>query len=157
MTYELKVERLFDAPPEVVFDTLVDPKAQPEIFADMVEGWSLLSFDIDLRVGGEWNNVFGRTDGSGEPDRMTSVFTEIDRPHRLSYTFTMFVSQWGRTIETTETITFDEQDGKTLMTIVQSGFETEEDRDAFASGTPEFMDAIQKAVAARMGMAEGSS
>lgn len=152
MTYELKVERLFDAPPEVVFDTLVDPEAQPEIFADQVEGWSLLSFDIDLRVGGKWNNVFGPTDGGGEPDRTTSVFTEIDRPHRLSYTFTMF---WGHTIETTVTITFEEQGGKTLMTIVQSGFETEEDRDAFASGTPGFMDAVQKAVAARMGGAEG--
>jgi uncharacterized protein YndB with AHSA1/START domain len=31
MTYELRIERLFDVPPEVVFDTLVDPDAQPEI------------------------------------------------------------------------------------------------------------------------------
>jgi uncharacterized protein YndB with AHSA1/START domain len=41
MTYDMKIERLFDAPPELVFDTMVDPEAQPEIFADQVPGWSL--------------------------------------------------------------------------------------------------------------------
>mgnify|MGYP003417410280 FL=1 len=44
MTYELKIERLFDAPPEVVFDTLVDPDAQEEVFNDQVEGWKLCEF-----------------------------------------------------------------------------------------------------------------
>ena len=59
MTYELKIERLFDAPPEVVFDTLVDPDAQEELFNDQVEGWKLWEFEIDLRVGGTWTIVFG--------------------------------------------------------------------------------------------------
>jgi hypothetical protein len=36
-----------------------------------------------------------------------------------------------------------------LVTIVQSGFETEEDRDSFLSGAPGFLDALQKAVASR--------
>ena len=31
MTYDLTLERLIDAPPEVVFDTIVDPEAQPEV------------------------------------------------------------------------------------------------------------------------------
>jgi uncharacterized protein YndB with AHSA1/START domain len=150
MTYELKVERLFDAPPELVFDTLVDPNAQEEIYADQVEGWKLISFDIDLRVGGRWTTLFGRADGSGEPDRVTSVLTEIDRPHRLSYDLSMYVSEWGRTVDSAVTITFEEQDGKTLVTILQSGFETEEDRDGFASGAPGYLDAVQRAVAARV-------
>ena len=42
MTYELRLERLFDAPPEVVFDTLVDPDAQEELFADQVPGVGLV-------------------------------------------------------------------------------------------------------------------
>jgi len=33
---------------------------------------------------------------------------------------------------------------------VQSGFETEEDRDAFMSGAPGFIDALQRAVAKRV-------
>jgi uncharacterized protein YndB with AHSA1/START domain len=155
MSHELRIERLFDAPPELVFDTLVDPDAQEELFADQVEGWRLLESEIDFRVGGTWTVVFGPADGSGEPDRLTNVFTEIDRPRRLAYELSMFVGEWGRTIDSTVNYTFEEQDGKTLLTIVQSGFETEEDRDAYLSGTPGFIDSLQRAVSRRVAGAEG--
>ena len=151
MTYELRIERVFDAPPEAVFDTLVDPDAQEELYAGQVPGWSLWEFAIDLRVGGTWTIVFGPSDRTGEPDRITYVFTQIDRPRLLAYSMSMFVSEWGRTVDSTETLTFEEQDGKTLFTIVQSGFESEADRDAFMSGTPGFLDALQRAVAKRVG------
>lgn len=150
MTYELKIERLVDAPPELVFDTYVDPEAQDELFSDQVEGWRLLESEIDLRVGGTWTIVFGPADEAGEPDRIRSVFTEIDRPHRLAYDLTMYVGEWGRSVDFTESITFDEQDGKTLVTIVQGGFESEADRDAFMSGTPGFLDSLERVVAARV-------
>jgi uncharacterized protein YndB with AHSA1/START domain len=151
MTYELRIERLFDAPLELVFDTLVDPDAQDELFNDQVEGWKLWEFEIDLRVGGAWTIVYGPADGNGEADRITNVFTEIDRPRRLSYDASMYVGQWKRTVEFSETLTFEDQDGKTLLTIVQGGFESEADRDAFMSGTPGFLDALQRVVAARVG------
>lgn len=148
MSYELKIERVFDAPPEVVFDTLVDPDAQQEIFSGGPPGYRLLESSIDLRVGGTWSVVFGPADG--EPDRLTYVFTEIDRPHRLAADLSMYVGDWGRTVDSTVTFTFEEQDGKTLITLVQGGFETEEMRDAYLSGAPGFMDAFQKAVASRV-------
>jgi uncharacterized protein YndB with AHSA1/START domain len=151
MTYELKIERLFDAPPELVFDTLVDPEAQDELFNDQLEGWRLLKSEIDLRVGGTWTISFGPEDGTGEPDRLDSVFTEIDRPRRLAYDLSMFVGEWGRTVDSTVAYTFEDRDGKTLLTIVQSGFETEADRDAYLEGTPGFIDSLQRVVAARMG------
>jgi uncharacterized protein YndB with AHSA1/START domain len=150
VTYDLRIERLIDAPPEIVFDVLVGPDAQQELFADQVQGWSLLESKIDLRVGGTWTIVFGPADGTGEPDRLASVFTEIDRPRRLAYDVSMFIADWGRTVEFVETITFEERDGKTLLTIVQSGFETEADRDAFMGGTPDFLDALERVVASRM-------
>jgi uncharacterized protein YndB with AHSA1/START domain len=150
MTYELKIERLFDAPPEIVFDTLVDPDAQAELFNDQVEGWKLWEFEIDLRVGGTWTIVYGREDEQGEPDRITNVFTEIDRPRLLSYDVSMYVSEWGRTVDFVESFTFDQRDGKTLLTLVESGFETEADRDAFMSGTPGFVDSLERVVASRV-------
>jgi hypothetical protein len=52
----------------------------------------------------------------------------------------------------TLTRTFDEQDGKTLLTLVQAGFETEEDRDSFQSGASGFLDGIARAVASRVTM-----
>lgn len=150
MTYDMKIERLFDAPPELVFDTMVDPEAQPEIFADEVPGWNLWECGIDLRVGGEWTFVFGLADRSGEPDRNTSVFTEIDRPRRLAYRSSMFVGQWGRAVDYTETVTFEERDGKTLVTIELTDLELEKDRDAFMSGLPGYLEAVERVVANRM-------
>ena len=150
MTYDMKIERLFDAPPELVFDTMVDPEAQPEIFADEVPGWNLWEWAIDLRVGGEWTFVFGLADRSGEPDRNTSVFTEIDRPRRLAYRSSMFVSEWGRAVDYTETVTFEERDGKTLVTIELTDLELEKDRDAFMSGLPGYLVAVERVVANRM-------
>ena len=150
MTYDMKIERLFDAPPELVFDTMVDPEAQPEIFADEVPGWNLWEWEIDLRVGGEWTFVYGLADRSGEPDRNTSVFTEIDRPRRLAYRSSMFVSKWGRAVDYTETVTFEERDGKTLVTIELTDLELEKDRDAFMGGIPGYLEAVERVVANRM-------
>jgi uncharacterized protein YndB with AHSA1/START domain len=150
MTYDMKIERLFDAPPELVFDTMVDPEAQPEIFADEVPGWNLWEWEIDLRVGGEWTFVFGLADRTGEPDRNTSVFTEIDRPRRLAYRSSMFVSQWGRAVDYTETVTFEERDGKTLVTIELTDLELEKDRDAFIGGIPGYLEAVERVVANRI-------
>jgi uncharacterized protein YndB with AHSA1/START domain len=149
VTYDFTIERVFDAPPELVFDAYVDPDGQHELFSGVLEGWDLLESEIDLRVGGTWTIVVGPVDGSSEPDRITNVFTEIDRPHRLSYQATMYVGEWGRTVSYSETMTFEERDGKTLLTITESGFSTEEDRDAFESGTPEFLEALERAVASR--------
>jgi uncharacterized protein YndB with AHSA1/START domain len=155
MTYELKLERLLDAPPELVFDTIVNPDVQEELFSGVVDGWGLRGFDIDPRVDGTWTTEFGPLDGVGEADRITSVFTVVERPRRLAYRTSMYVSEWKRTVEFEETITFEEQDGKTLLTVVQSGFETEADRDAFLSGTPDWLDAVQRVVAARVAEGRG--
>jgi hypothetical protein len=75
----------------------------------------------------------------------------------VSYDLSMFVGEWGRTVDSTVTYTFEEKHGKTLLTIVQSGIETEADRDAYLEGTPGFIDSLQRAVAARMAHREQGS
>lgn len=157
MTYELKVERLFDASPDLVFDTIVDPAYQEEIFEGQVEGWSVQRFEIDLRVGGAWTIEYGPRDGSGPNDVLTNVFTGIDRPRRLAYDGTMFVSEWGRSVSFSEVVTLEDQDGKTLLTLVQGGFETKEDRDAFLGGTPSWVDSLQRVVETRAVVARQSA
>jgi uncharacterized protein YndB with AHSA1/START domain len=150
MTYDLTLERLIDAPPEVVFDTIFDPEAQPEIMADQVPGWELGECEIDLRVGGAWNFAFGASDRTGDPDWSRSVFTEVDRPRRVSYRSSMFIGQWGRTVEFTETVTLQDRDGKTLVTIHMSDLESEEIRDGFMDGVPGWLDGIERAAIARV-------
>ena len=149
MTYDLTLERLIDAPPEVVFDTITDPESQPEILGDQVPGWDLWESEIDVRVGGTWRFVMGPVDRTGDPDTSDSVFIEVDRPRRLSYRSTMFIGQWGRTVEFTETLTFEDRDGKTLLTVHMSGLESEEIRDGFMDGVPGWLDGIERVVTAR--------
>ena len=149
MTYEMRIERMLDAPAELVFDTMLDPAFQDEIYTDLVEGWSVRRFEVDLRVGGTWRTEFGSRDSDGGIDVVTNVFTAIDRPRRLAYDTSMYLSAWGRSVDFVEEITLEEHDGKTLLTV-RAEFETRADRDAFEGGTPEYIDALQRVVERRM-------
>ena len=149
MSYDFTIERLLDAPPELVFDTIVDPSAQEEINGRVVEGWSLRTFEIDLRVGGTWRWEFGPPEGEGPADVVTQVFTEVDRPRRLAYEGSMYVSGWGRTVGYREAITLEDREGKTLLTLTMSGIEAEADRDAFAGGVPSYVASLKQTVEAR--------
>lgn len=144
MSYDLKLERILDAPPELIFDTIVDPAYADELFTDQVPGWSPQRFEIDPRVGGSWTIEFGPRDGNGPNDVIESVFTRIDRPRVIEYDATMFIADWGRSVTFTETITLEDQDGKTLVTLVLSGIEKEADRDSFLEGVPGWFDMIQR-------------
>jgi len=128
MSYELRVERLIDASPEEVFDAYTDPEAQKIWYSILDEGM-IVENEVDLRVGGEWVSKWGFT-----PDEMfreTNVFEVVDRPHRL-VSKSSFNSPDGSTIETNVEVTFRAEGGKTLMTVVQSGFPAEEIRDFVA-------------------------
>jgi uncharacterized protein YndB with AHSA1/START domain len=145
------MQRLIDAPPEVVFDTYLDPAAQHKIWDDMLPGWSLLECEIDLRVGGTWTIVFGEPGRT--PDRVTSVFTVIDRPNRLVVEEATYSGRYDSTVQTTVDLTFEERAGSTLVRIVQAGFETEAARDGMSQGWPSFFGALERVAASRAGRA----
>ena len=145
MAYEMRLERIFNASHEVVFDALIDPEHHAELYAP--EGWRLVESEMELRVGGSWTMLVEDPDGERFP--ITYHFTDIDRPNRLR--FTMRMTESGRTIESVLDITFEEQNGRTLFTLVQGGFETEEERDSYESGAPGFLERFQAVVRARAG------
>ena len=147
MSFELRIERQFDAPPEVVFDAFVDPAAQEQLHGSDREDWTVRRSDSDVRVGGTSTVEMG-PDGQ-EPDIETRVYSVIDRPHRLVFRYAMKVTEWGRTIDTDVTITFEDRDGGTLFTMVETGFEREEDRDAFMEGWPDYLDTLGRVLKAR--------
>jgi uncharacterized protein YndB with AHSA1/START domain len=68
------------------------------------------------------------------------VFEVIEPPHRLVYRQIMAMPD-GTSVETRVTVTFEERDGKTLLTLVDTGYPTEEQRDEFEQGWPDFLDA----------------
>jgi uncharacterized protein YndB with AHSA1/START domain len=86
--------------------------------------------EVDLRVGGKWVSTWGFS-----PDEMfreTNIFEVVDPPHRL-VSKSSYTSPDGSTLETNVEITFRAEGGKTLMTVVQSGFADEELRDFVAN------------------------
>jgi uncharacterized protein YndB with AHSA1/START domain len=153
MSYELRLERLFDAPPEIVFDAFVDPKAQEELHGSGQPGWTVSRCDTDVRVGG--TSIYAMGMQGHEPDVETRVYSEVDRPHRLVFRHSMMSTEWGgKTVDTEMTITFEDQGGKTLLTMIQTGFETEAVRDDFMNGWPTYLDTLGRVVAPRVGEIE---
>jgi uncharacterized protein YndB with AHSA1/START domain len=148
MSYELRLEHMYDAPPEVVFDAFVDPGTQVELHGHGMPNWKVHRAETDLRVGGTATYVMG-PEGE-EPDTETRVFTVIDRPHRLVFTHSMEIAEWGRKVTTEMTITFEDRDGKTLLTMVQTGFEREQDRDDFMGGWPTYLDTLKGVVTTQL-------
>ena len=128
MTFALTVERVFEAPSGEVFDAFTDTDAQREWMRFPADPGSILETECDLRVGGEWVAAWG--ENRGELYRETNVFQVVDRPRRLVMATTT-TSPDGSRLETTTEVSFDEHDGKTRMTVVQSGFPTAEVRDYF--------------------------
>ena len=54
MIYDLKVQRVFDATPEDVFDAFTDPDAQKEWY-QLDPDWTVET-ECDVRVGGVWKS-----------------------------------------------------------------------------------------------------
>jgi uncharacterized protein YndB with AHSA1/START domain len=129
MTYELRVERLIAATPEEVFDAYTDPEAQ-KIWYTILDPGMIVENEVDLRVGGKWVSAWGFS--PDELFRETNVFEVVDRPYLLVSKSTGS-SPDGQSLDTHVEVTFQEQNGKTLMTVVQSGFPDEEMRDFFAN------------------------
>ena len=143
--HDLRLERVYDAAPEAVFDAFTDPEAQQELYADAPE-W-IVESACDLRVGGRWTIAFGPS--GSEPARETNVFQVVDRPRRLVYTSTMRLPD-GSSVDTSMQVTFEEEDGKTRLTIVQRGFPTTERRDEFAGGWASILDQLGRVITARV-------
>jgi uncharacterized protein YndB with AHSA1/START domain len=145
LSHDLRLERVYNATPEVVFDAFTDPNAQKELYADAPD-W-IVESECDLRLGGRWTIAFGPP--GSEPARETNTFLAIDRPRRLVYTSSMRLPD-GSILDTAMHVTFAEDDGGTRLTIVQTGFATAERRDEFAGGWAMILDALIRVVAARV-------
>ena len=80
---EIRMTRLFNAPPELVFEVMSKPEHVKQWWGQLGEGYSVPVCEIDLRVGGKWRFVNRHPKGEvcfyGE-------YREIDAPGRLVFT-----------------------------------------------------------------------
>ena len=145
MTHDLRVERAYDAAPEVVFDAFTDPRAQWEMYADEPD-WIVQSV-CDLRVGGQWTIEFGPP--GGPPSRETCVFEVVARPRRLVFRSTMVLPD-GSSVDTRTHVTFTATArGQTRLTVVQTGFPAADLRGEWTDGWGAILAGLSRVVAAR--------
>lgn len=116
----LLIERTFKAPIEAVFDAFTSEEVMLRWWHAKRE-WTTTSATVDLRIGGEVRVVM--TDPAvGEDYGGGGVYTEIDRPNRLAFTWIWDRDTRGTLIE----IEFAESDGETSVRFKHSKLWDEE-------------------------------
>jgi uncharacterized protein YndB with AHSA1/START domain len=107
----IKIEREFDAPAHLVFRAYTEP--------DLVRRWwtggrgEMTVVEIDLRVGGRWRYAMETPDGS--ESAFHGEYREIVPDERLVSTA---VFEGAPDAASLDTLTFEERDGRTLLTIL---------------------------------------
>jgi len=111
---DIQITRLFDAPRELVFETLTQPEHVRRWWGILDEDYSCPVCEIDLRPGGAWRFV-----GRGPHGDVTfyGVYREIKKPERVVYTeiFAPYPD-----VESVVTSVLTDENGKTRLTVVSS-------------------------------------
>ena len=141
---EIVMTRTFDAPRDLVFRAHTDPEMVAQWWGQ--RGSTTIVDKLDLRPGGAWRFVQRAPDGTEYAFR--GEYREIVPPERLVYTFE-FEGMPGHVL--VETLTFEEEDGKTKMTD-HSLFDSVEDRDGMLqsgmeAGAAESLDRLEELLA----------
>jgi len=111
---ELVISRVFDAPRALVFRAWTEPR-------HLARWWSPKGFtnpvcELDLRPGGRIRIDMRAPDGVVYA--MGGAFEEIVEPERLVFTSTAGADSDGKPmLENRNTVTFEDDDGKTKMTV----------------------------------------
>jgi uncharacterized protein YndB with AHSA1/START domain len=126
---ELVITRVFDAPRELVWQAWTDPEHMKRWWGP--QHFTAPACKIDLRVGGHYH--FCMRSPEGQEFWNTGVYREVVAPSRLVYT-SNFADEKGNIVpashyhlpgewpaEMVVTVTLEEHEGKTTMTMRQQG------------------------------------
>jgi uncharacterized protein YndB with AHSA1/START domain len=104
---ELVVRRTFHAPARIVFEAWTKPELFKRWWVPKSIGMSLLSCEMDVRVGGKYRLVFGM---NGAVMEVFGKYTEVTPHSRLVWT-----NEEGEEGGAVTTVRFEEKDGRTLL------------------------------------------
>ena len=125
---ELVVTRTFNGPARIVFEAWTKPELFRRWWVPKSMGMSLLSCEMDVRVGGKYRLEF-------EPDAMAFFGTYLEvTPHsRLVWT-----NEEGGEGGPVTTVTFEDKGGKTLL-VLHELYSSKEALDAAGTGAADAM------------------
>ena len=136
---EMVITRVFDAPRELVFACWTEPQ-HLQHWQGAPRGFTVTSSESDIRPGGFFRICMRSPEGV---DRwLEGGYREIVKPERLVYTHVWLDANQKRGQETLVTVTFAERDGKTELTLRQTGFASVEARDGHAYGWRSALDVL---------------
>lgn len=152
---EVFITRLLDAPRELVFAAWTDPAQLAEWFAP--NGCSVTIAELDVRAGGRLR--WGIVTPDGSECLCAGSYREVTVPERLVFSMAL-VDEMGNRIssaeagkepdwpsETVVTVTFEEEAGKTRLTLRQNVLESIAKRTGAHPGWLQMLDRL----AARLG------
>ena len=109
---QVMIERVFDAPRELVWKMITDPTYIPRWWGP--EKYTTIVDKMDVQVGGSWR--FINRDAEGNEFAFNGIYKEVEPPLRLVQTFNF--EPIGPGHESTETAVLEETaDGRTKMTM----------------------------------------
>src|ERR1700744_6213697 len=112
---ELVVIRAFNGPARIVFDAWTRPELLKRWWAPKSYGVTLFECDQDVRAGGTYRFTFGRDPKN--PEVFSGRYLEVEPPTKL--VFSQLYERIPDAGEAIVTATFEESDGKTLLTLRQ--------------------------------------
>lgn len=136
---QLTITRVFDAPRSLVFKVWT----QPEHFSRWLgpKDFTAIACHMNVQVGGMYRACIRSPEGNDH--WMQGIYREVIEPERLVFTFAWEDENSRPKHETLVTVTFEEQDNKTLMTFQQAIFESTESRDSHNTGWSECFDRLE--------------
>jgi uncharacterized protein YndB with AHSA1/START domain len=125
---ELVVTRTFNGPARIIFEAWTKPELFKRWWVPKSTGVSLLSCEMDVRVGGKYRLVFGND--ASKPMEFFGRYIEVTPSSRLVWT-----NDEGGDGGAVTTVTFEEKGGKTLL-VMHDLYPSKEALDgAITSGT----------------------
>src|SRR6187397_3550661 len=127
---ELVVTRTFNAPARIVFEAWTKPELFKQWWVPKSLGMSLLSCEMDVRVGGRYRLEFAHGDSQAA---FFGTYREVTPHSRLVWT-----NEEGGEGGPVTTVTFEEKGGKTLL-VMHELYPSKEALDAAGTGAADAM------------------
>ncbi|WP_101295976.1 SRPBCC family protein [Halegenticoccus soli] len=148
--YDVTIVRTFDAPRERVWEAWTDPAQVAQWWGP--EGFTVPRCELDVRPGGTFHIDMEAPDGTVFPSR--GVFDEVIEPEQLVLVAGAVEDDDGSyMMEVRQTVTFEERDGRTTLTleatVMEASPDAAEQLKGMEEGWSQTLDKLEAFVGAR--------